>query len=119
MTILQTFINWNFRISLTNILNKQFWIFDLWHLVHFVCGIILMIILIKYSKKLDKEKGFLLFHQLIFLTFWESIEALFYLKLFTQLFFPETIGNVILDIIVGMIAGLIVLYFYRRKNART
>ena len=95
--MIQTFINWPLRISLTNILNKQFWIFDVWHFLHFIFGIILMIILIKYSKKIEKENGFLLWHQLIFLTFWEGVEALFYLKLIPELFIPETIGNVILD----------------------
>lgn len=98
MSIANTLYYSPLRIRIANFLHSDIFGFDLWNLVHFFSGFLI----IKYLKHKEiKNRMWLLFS---FLLFFELIE----LCIFTsgnRFFIPETLGNQVWDIIISMLGG--------------
>ena len=81
---------------------------DLWAIVHLISGMGLMWILILWKKKSNSKYLWLLGAVVLY----EFVELFLYTNL-TTLFIPETMLNVVWDILVAMIGGVCVDLLYR------
>ena len=100
------------RLAITDFLNLPIIInslisIDFWSIIHLIAGALIFILLTKYIK--NKSKQFLLTTLFILLFLWEIFEFANYGILKNNLFLPEIITNLIWDLILGMLGGLITL----------
>ena len=95
----------------TIILDNKFIFFNIWHLVHFSSGIIIMFFLFKFYKK-TKIKLLVLGLLLILYEIFEWSTRIGGLKLFMV----ESKLDILLDLIIGFFGGALVLYFKRKKK---
>jgi len=93
------------------IINKYFIFINLWAIIHFLSGVLIMFLIIKF--KLFKKKSFFL-HKLSILFYlvilWEIVEF-FLIK--TGMFRTEITLDIIWDIIWGVLGGLFYLIFHK------
>jgi len=115
---MQNFINWNVRVTAGNFLSSTFFecslfSLDYWSIVHLITAILLMTFLLTFDKyNKDLKKAFITHFSIIFV--YEIIEAYWYLYAFKDLFIPETKVNVLLDLVVGMLGALLVIWIYKK-----
>jgi len=107
------------RIEIAEFLRKNISEFgivkiDLWHIIHFISGAWMMVFLILFFKESKKENNYPFFFIMlfIFLFFYEAVEIAFIL-MGSGLFMVETKLNIFLDIIFGMVGGIIVYYGFK------
>jgi len=101
-----TLYNNPFRIQLAGFLSSEMAFgLDWWMLIHFFTGILIMFLIIKYKLhiKYKLNKYWLLF---ILLVIYEIIE-LYFFKIENRFFTIESINNQIIDVVVGMLGGLL------------
>jgi len=114
--IMEFIVNNQLRLAIASVLNiiiidNSFIFLNVWSLVHLFAGALIIYLLFKfkYPKELIVASLFLI------LFFYEVIEYILYNNL-TDLFIPETHLDVIWDMIIGMIGGLIIFFKKRGKN---
>ena len=86
----------------------KFLILNLWHIIHFISGGIVMFLILKFSKKLGIKKKFLML--LILLTLYEMFELAFILS-GSDLFRGETGLDIFWDMLLGILGGILVFRF--------
>ncbi len=82
---------------------------DLWHMVHFISGGIVMFFILKFYKKSDTKRLFLLMF-LLFL--YEFVEWIFIIN-GSSLFRLETEIGTFLDLVIGFLGGFLFLKLKR------
>lgn len=87
----------------TEIINSKFIFISFWSIIHFLFGGLIFYLIEKAKVKKTKNKFLILF--LILVTY-EVIEFFLYQNL-TMLFFPETMVDIIWDLIIGMLGGVV------------
>ena len=92
----------------TIIVDAKFLVFDLWHIIHFVSGGIVMFLILKIWEKSKTREKFVIF--LALLVLYELFEIAFMLS-GSDFFRSETKLNVFWDIFIGLLGGLIVFRF--------
>lgn len=92
----------------TEIVNQGFLFLNLWHVVHFISGAVVMLLIIKIFKKLKKKEKFIMF--LLFLSLYEVFEFAFIIS-GSKLFLGETSIDIFWDLIVGMFGGVLAFRF--------
>ena len=92
------------------IINKGIFFINLWNIIHFFSGALLMFLLLRLYKKLEVKKAFLFLFFLLVL--WELFEFSIRTNI-PGLFRDEDVRNVLWDLIVGMLGGL---FFFRFKK---
>jgi len=111
MSIYDLIVNNETRKAIGNILSKtlietKYIFISIWSFVHLLAGGLIYYIIDGSVKGKTSKKLLILLAALIT---YEIIECFFYVNL-TRLFIPETILDVIWDIIIGMLGGLIYLF---------
>lgn len=100
-------------ISSGKIFVDESWIYlDLWSVLHFFSGFVLMFAILKYSwlgARLSLGKKFFILFAL--LVAWEIFEAYLYLNF--SFISPESFVDVFWDLVIGMIGGW--LYYFLRR----
>jgi len=86
----------------------KFLILNLWHVIHFISGGIVMFLILKFSKKSGIKKKFLML--LILLALYEMFELAFILS-GSELFRGETNLDIFWDMILGLLGGILVFRF--------
>ena len=95
------------------IIENQYMFISFWSIVHLITAGIIMYLLIKY--KIGKVGGkFILLY--IILALYEILEYVLYTKWLMLLFIPESLIDVISDLIIGMIGGLISYIIFKKKK---
>jgi len=96
----------------TKIFERRYFMVDIWAFVHLTSGALVMLVL-NLMKLKAKWRYLLLITALIG---YEIVEFFLYKNL-TTIFIPETLSNVIFDVVVGLIgAGMIDLFFYVKRQ---
>lgn len=96
------------------ILDEKFIFLNLWHVVHFISGIIIMFLIFLLFKKM-KGRLLKLWMLLGILVVYETIE-LFFFASGSSLFFVETKLDTFGDLVVGILGGLLVYFTYPKKK---
>ena len=114
MTLYTDFVSNPTRTAIGNFLQTEIYItnlisLDYWSFVHLFSGMILMLIIIAFGVK-GKRRYFWLVGLLVG---YEIIEFFLYQRL-TTLFIAENITNVIWDVLVGIIGGVLFLMFTKK-----
>jgi len=91
-----------------NFVSTKFLIVNLWHVIHFISGGIVMFLILKFSKKSGIKKKFLML--LILLALYEMFELAFILS-GSDFFRGETSLDVFWDIFLGLLGGILVFRF--------
>lgn len=96
---------------------NEFIYFDLWAIMHFFVGMILIWIFIRLFKMKGLKKFFWLF---LTLALWEVFEFVMYGVIKSPLFRPEILNDVATDIVIGMIGGIIMAFYlwFKKKKIR-
>jgi len=92
------------RFLNTEIINQEFLFLNLWHVVHFASGIIVMLLIIKIFKKLMLKEKFIML--LLFLSLYEVLEFGF-IAFGSGLFLGENGQDIFWDLVIGMLGGLL------------
>ena len=92
----------------TVLLDNQIIFLNLWHIVHFISGAIVMFFIFKFFKKYKIESRLIIL--LIILVLYELFEWLFIIK-GSSLFRPEIELDTFWDIALGFLGGILVLRF--------
>ena len=117
MTIIEAIAENKVRLVIGNFLSKilfenKFILIDIWMFVHIIAGGLIMFTLNLFKLKAKWRYSILE----ILLVGFEIVEFFLYTTL-TTIFIPETLGNVLLDIVVGfMAAGIVDLIFFIRSE---
>jgi len=117
MTIIESIAENKLRLTIGNFLSKiiyenKYIMIDIWAFMHLLFGGIIMLILNLF--KLNAKKRYLILISI--LVGYEVLEFFLYTT-FTTIFIPETFGNVIFDIVLGLVgAGIVDLIFLVRKK---
>ena len=104
------------RLRTANLLNNvvidtKYIFISLWSIVHFLAGGLIFCILDNFTKLKTRNKFILLF---LILLLYETIEYFLYNNL-TRLFIVETTRDLIWDVIIGLLGG-IVYWVVGKKN---
>ncbi len=104
------------RIQIANILNTPLFVnsfisIDLWSIVHFLSGFILLTLLIYYFKHSTTMHFLITFGVLVL---WEAIEFVFYGIIHSPYFVGEKISNVVWDIVVGITGATLALFVNKK-----
>lgn len=86
----------------------------MWHLVHFISGIIIMFFIFRLFKKI-RGRSLKLWMLLGMLVVYEAIE-LFFVAGGSGLFLSETKLDALYDLIFGFFGGLLVYFTYPKKK---
>lgn len=94
------------------IVSNPYIFISLWSVVHLISGFLVMFLLIKYFRNLDTKAKFAWLFIILFI--YEVIE--FYAIInFPDFFLPEPAVDIVWDIIIGMIGGLISFKVFNKR----
>jgi hypothetical protein len=107
------------RLKITEFLNivildNKLIFLNMWHLVHFISGVIVMFFIFKLFKKM-RGRLLKLWMFLGILIVYETIE-LFFVAGGSSLFMAETKLDLFWDLIFGFLGGLLVYFTYPKKK---
>ena len=89
---------------------NEFIVFNYWSIAHVIFGVIVMLLIFKFSRK-SNEKLWILFFVLVL---WEIFEMAFWMNGST-FFRQEPIIDITWDLILGFVGGLIV---YKKNDGK-
>jgi len=92
----------------TEITNGGFIFLNLWHIIHLISGVIIMFFILKFFKKGEEKKKFLILIGLVVL--YEMFELSFILS-GSSFFRGEAAQDVFFDLFLGMIGGFLLFRF--------
>ena len=106
------------RLAITDFLNipiivNQIISIDFWSIVHLFTGGLILFLIVKFLKNKSSRYHFITL--LILLSVWEVFELTNYAILKNNLFIPETLTNIIWDLIMGMSGGILTFIISKRK----
>jgi len=103
-------------IPISNFLNKvlidkPFFFFNLWSIVHFCSGFVVMFFVLKLFKVSKFKKFLILF---LLLVIYEIFEVTL-LLMGSNMFRIETRLDIFLDLVIGMLGGLLSFFIFRKN----
>jgi len=99
----------------TSFFSNEFFHFELWHIVHFIDGAILMFLMVKILKKWNDGEKMFLFSSLLVLHEFAELALIVGGASFIS---PEPIFDILFDLLIALIGGFLVLTYMNKKRRK-